>query len=55
MCLSFKHKDAIENNEMLNDEHIQAVCVCVFPFFAVYKCNQECSYLLHIILYSTGE
>ena len=24
MCLSFKHKEAIENNEMLNDEHIQA-------------------------------
>lgn len=24
MCLTLKHKDAIENNEMLNDEHIQA-------------------------------
>ena len=24
MCLSFKHKDAIEYNEMFNDEHIQA-------------------------------
>ena len=24
MCLTLKHKDAIENNEMLNDEHTQA-------------------------------
>jgi len=24
MFLTLKHKDAIENNEMLNDEHIQA-------------------------------
>eukprot|EP00731_Ephydatia_muelleri_P002679 Em0001g2679a len=24
MCLTLKHKDAIENNEILNDEHIQA-------------------------------
>ena len=31
MCLTLKHKDAIENNEMLNDEHIQAPHNLQFP------------------------
>ena len=41
MCLSFKHKDAIDNNEMLDDEHIQAAHNLMKKLFPQLGCLQS--------------